>query len=802
MAGYQLRSKFELGYRNKEDISTLPPEVLVVGSQNVLTNAAEQVGIRQGYVLDGAAGTQNNYGTDSSYDFESQSGTKNTRKWGGNWQVRYLNPATTLVSWITMLSSLAPTRKMRFTDFWDYNTEKKELCLAVNGDNNVIEWSGAVASVAATSNASGIISAIVTVPNTDKITSGGINYVVGDILTITTGDATATLQALSVALGGIGSLTVTNGGTGYNVNDILVVNHASTSFSAIPAAVVKVTSVDGSNHLTGLTLLTAGQGYFNNQILTLSAVTGGGSAGTVTVNSSGNTITSWQLLTNGTGYSAANNVPTTGGSGTGATASITSVGINSITVQGTTTLSQLGFYDNVAANSGKFMVLINGATYTYTASNGNGGQTLVGVLPDPTAAGIAVGDAVIQKPVVGAASSATFLGADFKLDLISTVGNQVYYGNETNNTVFVSKTNNYADVSFSSPRIPGDGALVTLDSPPVGFKPQSTQSGTNPSVMYIAAGNNAWYATNFTLSSDLVHEGIQIQKLKTTARQGAQSQEFISDFKNTITFVSNEPQLNEFGVSANFFAEPQMTNISDPIKYDMDAYDFAGGAVDYDNYYLYIIIPANSVVRMYNLAKKYWEAPQVLPISRFYRVDGALYGHSSMTDESYQLFTGYNDNGNPINAVAAFPYVAAVEKVGEPDDLKAFDREYTEGYIAGNTTLTLTINYDFGGFSGTYSADIEGQSAFANGLNPIIFNKVTDGSLGQNSLGSQPIGTILNLGNQPNIPKFRVINTMPKHDFFESQIVYSSNDIDQQWTLLRFGPRMQMSINTPSFITE
>lgn len=63
MASYALREKFELGYRNKEDISNLPPEVLVVGSQNVLTNAAEQVGIRQGYVLDGPASVTEDLGS-------------------------------------------------------------------------------------------------------------------------------------------------------------------------------------------------------------------------------------------------------------------------------------------------------------------------------------------------------------------------------------------------------------------------------------------------------------------------------------------------------------------------------------------------------------------------------------------------------------------------------------------------------------------------------------------------------------------------------------------------------------------
>lgn len=800
MAGYQIRSKFELGYRNKEDISQLPPEVLVIGSQNVLTNAAEQVGVRQGYVLDGDAGTQNTYGIDSAYDFAQSSGTKNVRKWGPNLQVRYTNPVTSALSWKTIFSILNPVKKVRFTDFWDYTNEKSLFCLFVNGGQTVFEWSGAVASFASASNASGIIGSITANPNVSASDSGGTGYVVGDILTIAAGNSDAQLTVQAVAPGGITTMSINNAGaSGYSANDIIKITGAGTQ-----AAFAKVITVDGGGHVTAISLLTAGVGYFPQVGITTTNTTNGAATGlTLDVTVIGNTITQWTLTTNGTGYSGANLVPTTGGSGTGATVQINSVAQYSITISGTSTVGQLGFY-NTAANAPKFRLLINGTVYTYTASNANGGFTFIGINVDPTAQGFTVGDAIIQPPVSGASAgaNASFLGAGFNIDLISTLNNQVWYGSLTNNSVYTSHTDDYTTVAFSSPRLPGEGMVATLDAPPVGFKPQSNSPVDATSSMYVAAGESQWYSISFALSADLTNESVSIERLKTTPLQGAQSQELIADFKNTIAFISHEPILNEFGITANYFAEPQMDNISDPIKYDMDAYDFSDGQVFYWNYYLFFTLPAEGILRMFNVQKKYWEAPQIIPISRFYLVEGQIYGHSSMTDESYQLFTGYNDNGNPINAVAAFPYVAMVPEVGEVDDLKAFDRIYTEGYIAGNTILTLTKNYDFGGFSGTYSVNISGQPAFGGKPNPIIFNKVTDGSLGQNSLGSQPIGSILNLGTAPVIPKFRVINTMPKHDYFESQTVYSSNDVDQQWTLLRFGELAQHSINLPSFITE
>lgn len=621
---FALQTLFKYGYRNKEDPSNLPPNTMVIGSQNILTNAAELVGVRQGYVLDGSAGTQNDYGIDSAYDFQTRTGIyQNLAKWGPNLEVRYANPVTSAVTWVNILKTLNPTKPMNFAPFWDQNTELKEFCLGVNGDNKVYEWSGAVGSFAS---------------------------------------ATA----------------------------------------------------------------------------------------------------------------------------------------NTITLQGTVTTSRLGFYDN-AANATKFKLLDqNGNVYTYT---GVSGETFTGVTPTPIGAFV-VGDPVIQQPnsITGANIVTTgpgTLGTSFEFDLIASLENQVWYGSFLENGLRVSKTNVYTDVSFNIPRLPADGALIVLDAPPVALKSEAAQ-------MYAGAGTDQWWfssknSTTLDVAGSAVqYETLLMSRIKTTFNQAPQSQALVTHFKNSLLFVSNEVIINSLGLVKDVYVEPQFVNLSDPIKNDVDAYDFTGGAIDYDNYYIYTTIPRNNVMRMYNVQKNYWEAPQTIPVSRFYRVrtgsKTTLYGHSSLTNEHYQLFTGYNDNGNPINVVAAFPYVA--NQGGSANMKKDFNKLYMEGYIASNTTLTVSINYDFGGYSGTYTTIVEGNDS------SILFNKITDGSLGQNSLGSQPIGTILNLPSGAIVPKFRQISTMPRVDFFDYQIVFSSNDVDQNWTLLRFGPAIGGSQALPVSITK
>ncbi len=430
--------------------------------------------------------------------------------------------------------------------------------------------------------------------------------------------------------------------------------------------------------------------------------------------------------------------------------------------------------------------------YLTVVENDSNAQTFNGVTPAP--AGITIGDAVIQVPSVGTTAITAATLPSF--DLIEQLNNHIYYGSLTNNTVYITKVNSFSDATASSPRLPGEGGNVVLDAPPNAFFAQQD-------AMYISAARDYWYRTLFTLSADLTKESFAIARLKTTLNQAAQSQGLITKLKNSIVFVSYEQIFNSFGPVKNVLNDPQIVNMSDPIKNDIDAYDFSGpaGHTYYDAYFVYISIPKNNVVRMFNVAKKYWEAPQILPVGRFYHINqvtpgSQIFGHSAFADESYQLFVPnlYNDNGNPINAIAAFPYMS--QEGGNAVQKKFFNKFYSEGYMSGNTNLLLQFNYDFGGYSGTYTKSISGANKRKR------FGILTDGSLGQNPLSAQPIGSILNIPSWLLVPKFRSVDTFAPVNCYEYQVVYSSNDIDQNWTLLRYGPAVSAAKDLPVDITD
>jgi hypothetical protein len=447
----------------------------------------------------------------------------------------------------------------------------------------------------------------------------------------------------------------------------------------------------------------------------------------------------------------------------GAYATIASTTANTITKTGTTTWGEDRFF--TTANK---TVVINGTEYTYTG--GEGTTTLTGVTPNPT--GEANGSLVLQKVV----TTSNKPSSGFKNNVIGVLNNQIYVGDYTKRQVYISKNSNFTDFAFSSPRLPGEGALLTPDSPPVAFNALEDE-------MYVGAGKSEWYKITFKLSADLQNESVEIKKVNTAPLQGPLSTSSATRIKNDIVFVTNEPTLDTLGRIQNV-ENVQSVPISDDIKNDFDVYDFSSGAsVQYYKNQVFLTIPSSSVVLIYDLQNKFWQPPWQMAISSFSIIDGQLIGHSSVVAESYTLLTGNNDNGNPIDASAYFAYFSGSERAL----LKTMDEYYTEGYIGLGTTLNVVLKYDFGGFTTTIQKEIEGSDS------GLLYQVSSDGSLGKQPFGSNPLGSTVD--SALDIPKFRVFHELLRNDFYEVQVVYGSNQTDAKWELLAHGGNITLSSN-------
>lgn len=414
-------------------------------------------------------------------------------------------------------------------------------------------------------------------------------------------------------------------------------------------------------------------------------------------------------------------------------------------------------------------VEIDGIVYTY-----NGGEntiTLTGVTPNPTLGGHTAGDVVHQ--VVRQYNNADIgLSSTFNNDLISTFRNQLYIASESANTVLVSAPNDFEDFTFTTPvREVGEGDVLVCNDSIRGMIPQEN-------TLYIYAGKDQIYKINYELSADLQGESITVDQLDTAPLMGAMSQSTIGKIKNAIVYISNEPAFNQLS-QVEFVNTPQNVNMSDPIKIEFETLDFTNASIFYFDYNIYIPVPAEDILLIYNLAMGYWEAPQILPISRIFEHDGLLYFHSSRVRQTYKLFDGYSDDGNPIAGKVYFSY----ENYGMPANYKTFNEMYTEGYISSNTDLTLIINYEIDGCQTQFSRTLAGR-------NQQFVCIGAGASLGKKSLGKRSLAGRGPTDDEERPPKFRWIPTWNHFDFYEVQYGFESDGVDQRWEILRWGPNV------------
>lgn len=722
------------GYRNKEDITNLPSGYLVAPSKNVYTLTSGLVASRPGYSILGQSGTATTP-VQGSFDWHRHTGgERNVRTVNGKIQLLYTAAAGD--KWKTNTFTAGQNFWIDLltgsaSDYWNF-------CTFWDTNTEKIDFLLGVNRTANIYEWSGGLTTIASTSNT------AISFVGNNAL----------LTSASAASSNSAQTFYWNALAGTSFNGSLV-------FTANPT---------NGDTLT-LTL--------NGTAITITFVSViGANPGNVLIGANtAATITNLLGLLQSPGTTNANQVALSGGNQT-LVGYITYANTNTITTTGTSTWAQLAFYLN-----GTRQVTINGNVYTYTG--GEATLTLFG-MADPT--GEANQSVIFQT--IRVTTNAAMSLALAQNDLISNLNNQIYVASLSDFSVYVSNINNYKSFTFTSPtRKPGEGAKLTLDGAITGFAPRD-------SAMDISAGKDFWFETVFTLSSDLVSESLTVKKLKTAPLQGSLSQGLICNYGNDVAFVTNEPTISTLGWIEQVYQTPQIANIGDPIKSDIDGYTttgFTDGHSVYNKYFLYISVPQKGVVRIFNSAKNWWEAPWTLPIGRFSIINGNLVGHSYLTDESYTLYSGTSDNGNPIDSVAAFSY----ETFGTRAGLKKFREFYIEGYISPNTILNLTTKLDFGGFTSSPIYAINGQGV-GSGKNG-IFQTITDNSLGKIPLGEFPLGSITD--SVLNLPKFRMIKTGVPTNFFEYQPFFESNNIDQQWAILAFGPRLEHG-DEPNYIKD
>ncbi len=784
---YSIVDKFKFGFRAREDVTTLPPGVLIEGSQNVLTNTFQRVGTRKGYELDGAANTDaapiGGGGTGQGvFDWVTSDGEERNMRAGfltgaGNdGKLQYRNASGVWTDLLTGLTSV----NFNFCTYFDTD-RLQTVMLAVNGTSNLYVWNGSATTVSVTggANPTGIVG-LIRNPGADTPgrISGGKNYVAGDVLTLSGGNNDAQITVLTVSTAGrVDTATVNAGGTGYAVNDQFEIGGAgnNTALCIVTGETLGV--------VTSFDVLNPGNGNIVATNVNTTATLGAGTGLKVNItNITGGGILTWAFGSDayhGTGYTDNTKYTLTGGSGTLAYIWPYSTVSGSITKSGTDTWAQAGFTFGV---SGTYTVLINNVTYTYDAADFLGDTLIMyGVTPDPSAItpGDAISSGVIVIPNGGGTNQ---LPSTFENQLIATMYGLIFLGSLEQGYVYIS--GGTAGSLYTA--WPSAGRLV-LGTAPTSFINQEDQ-------IYISTGNNQWFVIERLTSSTLTHS-FAINPISFASLQGAQSQALTTKDSNAITFVSFEPAVESFGPVQNIYQSPQVVNMSYSIVNLMNDYDFTGGSIVYYRKFIYIAAPRENTVLVYNMTdpkNPYWEAPQILPIGRFSIIGGELYGHSSQVSETYKLFTGNADRvtptstGFPISAVWNFSY----ENYGSRFSLKRATKYFVEGYISPGATLTANLTYELDGCKTVRTFELDGDNS------QFVCIDAASGPLGKVPLGKVKLGGD-SASSSATPPKFRWFPTFSPKSFFEVSPSFSALGIDAPVEILAFGLAVAPSSEIP-----
>jgi hypothetical protein len=437
-------------------------------------------------------------------------------------------------------------------------------------------------------------------------------------------------------------------------------------------------------------------------------------------------------------------------------------------------------------------VLINGTEYTY---GGISGSTLTGA-QDATSE--ADDSAVLEKPT----TDSNAVEADFTIDFIRVVGNQLYAGSETSRLVYVSKNTDYSDFTSSNPRAAGEGDTLTLDEIPTGI-------GERDGKAHIST-KKGWYVVSFnqiTIGSNL-SEQTKVDKIPMAGKKGALRHEFITNVGNDLIYLTEDQQLHIFGNFPNF-NQPQFPSISKDIKDEIALEDFAGGHIRSIGDFIYLTAPNNGRVWLHETRtdiddggnptmEKFWHPPFIWNLARILEINGTEYGHSNAHPQIYQLWETLqwhddspSDDPIPYDSLAVFPYWGA-----HGYDLVTFDHLYVEGYMTQGSLVDGAVAYEYQGQQSTQAFIVNdadtNQPEFYVGDIGIALG---DSSLGDNPLGDQTDEREL---DQELVPKFRIMAGVSLQNVHEFQPRVYSTELDSRWEILRIGANEQISEELPT----
>lgn len=340
----------------------------------------------------------------------------------------------------------------------------------------------------------------------------------------------------------------------------------------------------------------------------------------------------------------------------------------------------------------------------------------------------------------------------------------------------------WADTYFGTPvRAPGEGALVKMDSPPVTLIPQEK-------FMYVNTRSGQFTTLQFQASADLTKEILFPDRLKTDFSNKSLKQALVVHTKNYVAYINVENQLINLGRVEDIQATPMSEVISLRVRNDFMNLRFiiaesgiGNGHLDWADNKIFVCIPDAGLWYIYDDFYDLWHSPMTGNFSSVSVINGQICAHSSISDETYVLFSASNDNGFAFTSIAALPYDTAGAMTSNNFSgygmsrarLKEVSELFTEGYKTTNTNLYGKVNLEWGNALGGPDQR----------LDPKVFSYQDTASIGKASLAHH------GLANDPvrELTKFRHVMPFNREFVYEAQIIYYADNIDHYFKIVSTG---------------
>ena len=255
---------------------------------------------------------------------------------------------------------------------------------------------------------------------------------------------------------------------------------------------------------------------------------------------------------------------------------------------------------------------------------------------------------------------------------------------------------------------------------------------------------------------------------------------------NAVYFITPDKQIMELA-RVEGVDYPQSVPISNIIQNTVNGMDFssASGVVFRDKAYFSAKSSAsvgfNDTILVWNIQNKFWDSPIVGFNANDFTVydDGTseeLYFGEDISPNTYLVNETPLDDTYEVTA----NWRSKQFNFGMPQSQKEITDMYVEGYIAPNTTLTVTLLLDEDGYTQKFSTNILGTTA------ALIYNSESYNTMGLSVFGSERFGSNEDLSGKK---KFRVYlgKDFRANPFYTAQVDFASDGENSSWEVTSFA---------------